>query len=424
MKKSYSQPLRSTGRPQSRRVGIERLESRSLLAGDLFHNFVTPEDADGSGSIDPLDALVVVNQLNQSLNWTTGATSTDGLTRFVDVDADDVLTPLDALVVINHINSIPSDRIHGLRVSDVDVDRRVGKIEWAIANQVLPPNITMDDAECVLATLRSGGRPELGDRVLDGQLQWKQDVFPGVGDPTKDRGGDPTSGGDMPQVDRWINAVSKRLSAFGVATHVITKLSSEIEQAAQDGSPMSLDAIGRRLSELGVDVAAVFPQLNHSVKPDLPDLPDRPEQPDNPIMPAIMVTEPIAESILARLKNASVDEKVIEILSREIWDAIRAETPMDLLKVRERLEELGVDWETLGPPPSNTAVRHPVVEWSDLLEKLQPLMGRLSIKREVLATISREVRDAASNGKPMDSEQIIDRLSALGVPVRGIQFTV
>ena len=271
MKKSYSQPLRSTGRPQSRRVGIERLESRSLLAGDLFHNFVTPEDADGSGSIDPLDALVVVNQLNQSLNWTTGATSTDGLTRFVDVDADDVLTPLDALVVINHINLVPSDRIHGLRVSDVDVDRRVGKIEWAIANHVLPPNITMDDADCVLATLRSGGRPELGDRVLDGQLQWKQDVFPGVGDPTKDR---------------------------------------------------------------------------------------------------------------------------------------------------------GVDWETLGPPPSNTAVRHPVVEWSDLLEKLQPLMGRLSIKREVLATISREVRDAASNGKPMDSEQIIDRLSALGVPVRGIQFTV
>lgn len=344
MKKLFSQLFRSTGRPQSRRFGIERLESRSLMAGDLFHNFVTPEDADGSGAIDPLDALVVVNQLNQRLNSTTETPSTDGLTRFVDVDADDALTPLDALVVINHINSIPLDCIHGLRVSDVDVDRRVGKIEWAIDNHVLPPNITMNDAEGVLATLRSGGRPELGDRVLDGQLQWKQDRVPEVGDPTKDRTGDPRFGGDMPQVDRWIDSLSKRLTAFGVQTQVITKLSSEIEEAAQDGSPMSLDGIGRRLKELGVDVAAVFPQLNHSGKPDLPD---RPEQPDNPIMPAIVVTDPIAESILARLRNARVDEKVIEILSREIWDAIRAGTPMDLLKARERLEELGVDWETL-----------------------------------------------------------------------------
>jgi hypothetical protein len=52
---------------RSRRLLAESLESRQLLASDLvLHNFVMPEDADASGYVSPLDALVIINQINFS----------------------------------------------------------------------------------------------------------------------------------------------------------------------------------------------------------------------------------------------------------------------------------------------------------------------------------------------------------------------
>ncbi len=35
------------------------------MAADVFHNFVLPNDVDDDGSITPLDALVVINRINQ-----------------------------------------------------------------------------------------------------------------------------------------------------------------------------------------------------------------------------------------------------------------------------------------------------------------------------------------------------------------------
>lgn len=333
------------GRSNRRRASVERLESRSLMAADLFHNFAIPEDADGSGAIDPLDALIVVNQLNQGLNRSSMTNSTADQIRFVDIDADDSLTPLDVLAVINHINSIPSDSTIGLRASNIDLERRVSKIEWSLANNSLPPSITTEDAVGILATLKCGGRPELGDRVVDGYLQSKHDLFPEFNDPTGGRHGDPTSGNESPSLDRWIGAFSNRLVAFGVSAKVISAMTSEIEHANQLGNPMGLDMIVERLKELGVDVAGVFPQFAPFGKPGVPEQPEQPDE-DTPLMPAIVVTEPVAESILARLRNAGIDEKVIAVFSAEIWGAIHLGMPMDLLKARERLEELGVDWDS------------------------------------------------------------------------------
>ena len=52
---------------KSRLIRFENLERRELLASDFanLHNFVMPEDTDASGLVAPIDALAVINDLNQ-----------------------------------------------------------------------------------------------------------------------------------------------------------------------------------------------------------------------------------------------------------------------------------------------------------------------------------------------------------------------
>lgn len=402
----------------SRRMFIEGLESRSVLAGDCFHNFVLPEDADASGSITPLDALVVINRINQSRSENPSSPTSSG-SGMVDVDADGSLTPLDALSVINQLNSQTSMGATGPRASRVEVQRRIERIERAIASNVLPPNFTIDDAHAALDTLRSGGRPELGDHVVNGSLRWKSDD---TNESDESSESDPTPSDDTPeQVERkrlehFIDGLSRRLEAFNVPSDVIDKISSEMIAAQQAGTPLDLMQIRTRLTELGVDVGSILPGPT-SPGETRPERPERPEQPERPIMPAIMVTEPIAESILARLKNAGVTPQVVETISKEIFDAIRAGTPLDLQQVRARLEELGVDWEKLHAPPTNTApvVRPPVLGELDALQRVLPLLGRLGINRNVVLTIYTEAKAAEASGKPLTIDQIVARLKELGV---------
>ena len=152
-----------------RPMRIEKLEDRQLLAGDIYHNFTIPEDSDGNGSIDPLDVLVIINQLNGKAN--SSISTPHRSQQLLDVDGDRALTPLDALVVINHLNLSNGDFSRMMRESRVNSERRIDRIEWSIANDNLPPGMTIDGALNILATLRSGGRPELGDRIVDGLLR-------------------------------------------------------------------------------------------------------------------------------------------------------------------------------------------------------------------------------------------------------------
>ena len=166
-----SKPVRKL---YSRKMFVENLENRTVMAGDCFHNFVLPEDADASGSVTPLDALVVINRINQSIASTASNPNSANAKGLVDVDADAAITPLDALVVIDHLNA--QNLASGSpRASRVDLHRRIERIEQAIATNVLPMHLTIDDARATLDTLRSGGRPELGDHVISGSLRWKQD---------------------------------------------------------------------------------------------------------------------------------------------------------------------------------------------------------------------------------------------------------
>jgi hypothetical protein len=340
---------------------VESLESRAMMAADAFHNFTMPEDADASGVVTPLDALVVINRINQSIAGNpSGVAPSRSHSAMVDVDADQTVTPLDALVVIDALNAQHSIGANGLIASRVDSQRRIELIEKAIELNTLPPELSIQDANTILETLRQGGRPELGDRIENGSLRWGQDNDPG----TDDRPSLPQN--DPVEFNPFIYAVSQRLQAFDVSTDIIEKISVEIRQANQDGKPMDMPQIRSRLSELGVDVqkimpvSASLPEWNPPIcvlpVPDQPTRPGRPdgreedpsrpgepERPEPPsiIAPAVMVTEPVAESLLARLAEAGVSEEILTIITQEIWDAINAGSPLDMLKVRMRLHELG-----------------------------------------------------------------------------------
>jgi hypothetical protein len=129
----------------------------------------------------------------------------------------------------------------------------------------------------------------------------------------------------------------------------------------------------------------------------------------------IMVTEPVAESLLARWKLAGISPEVIETISKEIWDAINAGAPMDFRAVHVRLEELGVDWGNLHSPPPGPGASVPGDAQVALLRRIVPILGRMGVDREVISTIYKEIRAAAAAGKPMSLDQIVARLKELGV---------
>ncbi len=147
------------------------------MASDLvpLNNFMMPEDADMSGSITPLDALVVINQLNSESvgSLSSGVAADKGVA--VDVDADGNLSPLDALTVINYINRNSEDGADALP-SSVSMENRISRLEQAISNGEVPETLDASKAADVLAILRAGGYPELGDKLVDGVLTNENDM--------------------------------------------------------------------------------------------------------------------------------------------------------------------------------------------------------------------------------------------------------
>lgn len=89
----------------SRNLRFEMLEQRQLLAIDTWQNPVQPLDVNGDAHVSPLDALIVINALNEhgpgNLNAIFGSPSQ----YYYDVNGDDLLSPLDALMIINRLNA-------------------------------------------------------------------------------------------------------------------------------------------------------------------------------------------------------------------------------------------------------------------------------------------------------------------------------
>ena len=82
---------------------FESLETRRVLVSD-WQNALLHADVDNSTVVTPIDALIIVNEVNL-----TGSRSLSGTPRsegdpFCDVNGDGFLSPLDALIVINALN--------------------------------------------------------------------------------------------------------------------------------------------------------------------------------------------------------------------------------------------------------------------------------------------------------------------------------
>lgn len=67
-------------------------------------NPVTPNDVNGDNTVSPIDALVVINDLNTH-GLQVDPPPTDGQHNFLDTNDDGSITPLDALSVINQVNT-------------------------------------------------------------------------------------------------------------------------------------------------------------------------------------------------------------------------------------------------------------------------------------------------------------------------------
>ncbi len=103
------------------RIGVSS-ETVQLRIGSSrpWQNSANPLDVSGDGDVSPLDALLVIIELNRDGD----GEFTDAAPPFVDVSGDGVVSPRDALLVINYLNqtstvAITNSSTSSLRNSDV-----------------------------------------------------------------------------------------------------------------------------------------------------------------------------------------------------------------------------------------------------------------------------------------------------------------
>jgi hypothetical protein len=340
---------------RKRKLSLERYEARALLASDCIHNIAIPEDTDGSGDVSALDALAIINQLNGSSSAVSN--------NMTDVDTDSQTTPLDALAVINHLNR------HGVgnAASAISLEARIARIEKSIAEGTLGNAFTLDDAIDILATLRSGKRPELGDRVS-------------------------VSTSDSTSTEKLV----ARLTAAGVSTEIIETVVSEINTAKEAGTPLTRVQVMTRLTELGVDVKQVF-SPGHEHAP---------------------TSERFIEKLTPNLTTAGVATETIETITTEIRAAVESGTPLTLSQVKSRLEELGVDTAVIFPAKPD----HQAPE-DRFLTRLTSQLTAAGVDVAVIETITQEIKDAKAAGERLSVSDIKARLVELGVDVSTIDLT-
>lgn len=368
---------KTDSKPNRRQFRFELLEGRAMMASDTcVHNFLSPEDADGSGAVSPLDALVVINELNS--NSVSSDSTSASASVMSDVDGDSSVTPLDALVVINYLNRQGSN---GTELeSTVPVSTRISRAERAIAANAIPTTMTLDEAIEILARLRAGQRPELDSQFRHGHHQV---------DDSDDQTTDSTDSTNAPDATKLIERLTADLTEAGVSEETIATITTEITDAAAAGTPLTFTQIKNRLTELGVDVATVFE--NHHDQHD-----------------------PVAR-LTAALTKAGVSTETITTITSELKDAAAAGTPLTLEQIKTRLTELGVDVAAIFGT-QNSGHGDQVAPSDRLIAHLT----RAGVDSTVIQTISEEIAAAEEAGTPLTMDQINTRLTELGVDVASI----
>jgi hypothetical protein len=101
----------------------EAIVSITVNERTRWHNTTWSVDVNGDGTVDPIDALVLINDIN-AYGMRTLDDDVDGARSdyFLDVDNDGTTSPLDVLLVINWINRGDSggEREGGLPSTEAD----------------------------------------------------------------------------------------------------------------------------------------------------------------------------------------------------------------------------------------------------------------------------------------------------------------
>jgi len=167
-----------------RRLWVERLEDRRLLAGD-WQNPRNALDVDDSGIVSPLDALLVINDLDEM-----GSRELPSLMAgetppyYLDVNGDDWTSPLDVLLVINALedNSQPLAIAASLSPdSDPNGNGVVLLPQVTVVGQTLPgASVRIDVAAD--SNEASSGLGETGLQTADamGRFQFTANLSPGL----------------------------------------------------------------------------------------------------------------------------------------------------------------------------------------------------------------------------------------------------
>ncbi|HTN77149.1 MAG TPA: dockerin type I domain-containing protein, partial [Pirellulaceae bacterium] len=116
-RKQKSAPRRRGNARRSRPLHeVERLELRALMAGDTevympYHNYFYAEDVNFDFTVTPLDALLIINEINThgprelAPAGSQGGQGEQSSKSYLDVNGDGFLSPIDAVSVINLLNS-------------------------------------------------------------------------------------------------------------------------------------------------------------------------------------------------------------------------------------------------------------------------------------------------------------------------------
>lgn len=135
-----------------RRLALEKLEGRSLMAGlPGFHNTSLPLDVDNDLQLTPLDALVVINQINRSKVLSAEALmaeeAVDQEIAFCDVDADGSVSDKDIMAVVEQLNADASMQFDGNATTESGDSQSEGALSLS---SILDPVITDTEVNTLL----------------------------------------------------------------------------------------------------------------------------------------------------------------------------------------------------------------------------------------------------------------------------------
>ena len=403
---------------RQRRLAIEKLEMRQLMASDLapVHNFRFPEDSNGSGSVTPVDLLVVINQLNQGRD---PASRVEPRSFATDINADSNLSPIDALLVLNYLNRPSSSDT--IQPSSLPIESRVQFLEQWLERNGTDEAIKQSAIE-TLHVLRLGGRPEWGDRWIDGELRKPEshpdDSDAGAANPAFPPG-NPDGSDDLIELDPierhphlypWM----QRLADAGVSTELLQKLKEQWVADWEAGNDWTIDTLRQKLIDAGVDLDAIFRR-----HPELP--PGNPDGSDDLIHLDPIERHPHIYPWMQRLADAGISTELLQKL-KEQWVADwEAGNDWTIDTLRQKLIDAGVDLAALFPaaipqgplpwlPPNVAPLPNPGIS-----PGLIKLVRDIEVPRELILSLAQEAKAAAEAGKPWDALTWKNRLAAEGL---------